>query len=355
MAALSKTWISRMRQRVFFRCLAGPIVLLVSALFTTVEAGSPPDRWALLDESTVLDTKTGLAWSRNDNGHDVTWPQAAKLCADRPGRWRMPHIEELANIYDATGTQRAPCGGKSMCGVSTLFGLTAEWVWSADAVGKDGSDGDELAWGLLFVNGTRSKSVQYAADRSRALCVRTSSQRVPQTLPAPEEQTLPIDQSHTAVIFSWAHHGYSHPVARLEQVKGTLRWNRLNIRQSFVEVSLPLTGLRTGDDALDRRLRGADFFDAARNPTITFKSTQIIPKTGSSEFELIGELTVNGTTQPVTLQAKINAISDEPGQPTRAGFDADGVLRRSDFGVSRYVPMISDEISIHITLEAHPE
>jgi polyisoprenoid-binding protein YceI len=249
-----------------------------------------------------------------------------------------------------------PCGAKAVCKVPELFNLSEAWLWSADAVGTDGSDGNELAWGLLLVNGTRTKSVQYAADRSRALCVRSSRASHPTKFdPQPDEEALPIDQSHTAVIFSWVHHGYSHPIARLEQVQGVVHWNRADIRRSSVEATLPLEGLRTGDAALDKRLRGADFFDSPRNPVISFRSTQVIPKTGSDEFDLIGDLTISGTTHPVTLRAKVNAIKDEPGEQLRAGFDADGVLRRSEFGVSRYVPMISDEIAIHITLEAHPE
>jgi hypothetical protein len=63
--------------------------------------------------------------------------------------------------------------------------------------------------------------------------------------------------------------------------------------------------------------------------------------------------TVHGVTKPVALLAKINKVTQEPGESPRTGFDADGDLRRSDFGLGRYVPMIADEIAIHITLEAH--
>ncbi len=166
---------------------------------------------------------------------------------------------------------------------------------------------------------------------------------------------LPIDQSHTAVVFSWNHRGMSHPMARLEQLTGTVFWNRMDLGRSSVEVTLPLEGLRTGDDALNRRLRGADFFDSANFPTITFKSTGIVSKAGTNELTMVGALTVHGVTQPVTLDAKINQVEQEPGETPRVGFDADGVLRRSDFGLSRYVPMVGDEIAIHITLEAHAE
>jgi polyisoprenoid-binding protein YceI len=323
-----------------------------SSAFATTSA-SP--RWVAADEQVVQDTLTRLEWTRADNGYDIDWTHAKEFCNHLPGKWRLPTIDELAAIYESSKAAGASCGA-SRCGTSAPFRLSAEWFWSADAVGNDGSDGAELAWGFLMVNGARTKSVQYAGDGSRALCVRASArvkqvQRVEQNPIA----NLAIDPSHTAIIFSWTHHGFSHPLARLEQPSGTLLWNRANLAQSSVEVSLPLEGLRTGDDDLNKRLGGSDFFDAAHYPTITFKSTEIMPRIGTNEFTLVGALTVHGTTKAVTLMAKINAVRDELGQPPQIGFDADGVLRRSDFGLSRYVPMVSDEIAIHITLEARSE
>lgn len=318
----------------------------------TTQAASP---WLAADSFALQDARTGLEWTRADNGYDIDWTDAKQFCAHLPGKWRLPTIAELAAVYERSKAAGASCGA-SRCDISGPFRLSAEWFWSADAVGTDGSDGAELAWGLLMVNGARTKSVQYAGDGSRALCVRPYA-RAKQVELLQESPTaiLAIDPSHTAIIFSWSHHGFSHPLARFEQPSGVLHWSRSDLSQSSVEVTLPLEGLRTGDDDLNKRLRGSDFFDAFHYPTITFKSTEILPRPGANEFTLIGALTVHGTTRPVTLLAKFNSVKDEPGQPPQMGFDADGVLRRSDFGVSRYVPMVSDEIAIHITLEARSE
>ena len=70
---------------------------------------------------------------------------------------------------------------------------------------------------------------------------------------------------------------------------------------------------------------------------------------------MVGSLTVHGISKPVTLFAKINRIVQDPGEQVWIGFDADGILRRSDFGLDRYVPLVGDEIAIHITIEAHAE
>jgi polyisoprenoid-binding protein YceI len=162
---------------------------------------------------------------------------------------------------------------------------------------------------------------------------------------------MAIDPSHTAVIFSWNHRGFSHPVARFEKISGNLILDRADPTRSSVSLTLGLDGLRTGDDALDKRLKGAEFFDAARYPRMTFRSTKI-EALGPNALRITGNLTVRDVTKPVILNARINKVSEGSESKVTAGFDADTLLRRSDFGVSRYVPMVSDEISVHITVEA---
>jgi polyisoprenoid-binding protein YceI len=167
-------------------------------------------------------------------------------------------------------------------------------------------------------------------------------------------ETLAIDPSHTAVIFSWNHRGFSHPVARLERISGNVLLDRYDMTKSSVSVTLPLDGLRTGDDALDRRVKGAEFLDATLYPVITFKSTKI-ESAGNNALKMTGDLSVHGVTKSVELDVKVNKISAASDHDMAAGFDADVVLRRSDFGAGRYVPMTGDELSVHITLEAAKE
>jgi polyisoprenoid-binding protein YceI len=167
-------------------------------------------------------------------------------------------------------------------------------------------------------------------------------------------ETLPIDPSHTAVIFSWNHRGFSHPIARLERISGDVLLDRSDMTKSSVSVTLPVDGLRTGSDRLDKRLKGAEFLDAATYPTITFKSTKI-ETAGTHALKMTGDLSVHGITQSVVLDVTINKVSSGSDNKMTAGFDADVMLRRSDFGVGRYVPMTGDELSVHITLEATQE
>jgi polyisoprenoid-binding protein YceI len=165
-------------------------------------------------------------------------------------------------------------------------------------------------------------------------------------------QTFNIDPNHTQVSFTYSHFGFSNPTGRLEDIKGTAVVDQADWAKSSVNVTMPLSGLHTGVPKLDEHLKTPDFFDAAKFPDVTFKSAKVT-KTGANTLDIAGELTAHGVTKPVTLHARINKIGENKmiGSQT-AGFDADTTLMRSEFGLTKYVPMVSDEVHIHITLSA---
>jgi polyisoprenoid-binding protein YceI len=114
---------------------------------------------------------------------------------------------------------------------------------------------------------------------------------------------------------------------------------------------LPLSGLDTHVTALDTHLKEPDFFDADKFPTATFKSTKVQPL-GGDKFTVTGDLTVHGITKSIVLDATLNKVGPHPMTNAQSiGFDATGSLKRSDFGVAKYVPNVSDEITIRITTE----
>ena len=163
--------------------------------------------------------------------------------------------------------------------------------------------------------------------------------------------TYKLDPGHTMVLFSWNHFGYSNPVADFGLGEGTLVFDEQHLAQSSVEVTLPLANLDTHVPALDKHLKEADFFDADKYPTVTFKSTKVQPL-GGHKFKVTGDLTVHGVTKPVVLDATLNKVGPHPMTKAQAiGFDATTTLKRADFGVGAYVPNVSDEITIRITTE----
>ena len=161
-----------------------------------------------------------------------------------------------------------------------------------------------------------------------------------------------IDANHTNVVAGWNHFGFSNPTARFGQVDGVIVYDAANVGQSSVKVTIPLSGINSGVAKLDEHLRSSDFFDAEQFPTITFNSTRT-EAAGDNKLRVAGDLTVHGVTRPVVLDVTLNKAGEHPnGKRAAIGFDASTTIKRSDFGIDKYVPNVSDEITIRITTEA---
>lgn len=161
-----------------------------------------------------------------------------------------------------------------------------------------------------------------------------------------------IDANHTNVVAGWNHFGFSNPTARFGQVDGVIVHDADNVGQSSVKVTIPLSGIDTGVPDLDEHLRSADFFDAEKFPTITFNSTKA-EAAGENKLRVFGDLTVHGVTKPVVLDVTLNKSGVHPlGKRAAIGFDASTTIKRSEFGINKYVPNVSDDITIRITTEA---
>lgn len=164
--------------------------------------------------------------------------------------------------------------------------------------------------------------------------------------------TYTIDPNHTDVVASWSHFGFSNPVAHFGDVDGAITYDAARPANSKVEVTLPLSGLESHVADFNDHLRSADFFDAARYPTITFKSTRVTPA-GKNRLKVAGNLTVRGITKPAVLDVTVNKVGEQPmAKRAAAGFDATTTLKRSDFGLDKYAPNVSDAVTIRITTEA---
>ncbi len=161
-----------------------------------------------------------------------------------------------------------------------------------------------------------------------------------------------IDGTHTQVQFSYSHFGYSTITGRFDQVSGEFDLDTQNLAKSKINVQIPISSISTGVDKLNAHLQSADFFDAGKYPTASFKST-MVHAVSDKELHVMGDLTIHGVTKPVALAVKINKIADHPMKKIpSAGFDASMTIKRSDFGIGAYVPAVSDDIKINITLEA---
>lgn len=168
-----------------------------------------------------------------------------------------------------------------------------------------------------------------------------------------------LDPEHTEVRFTWDHLGLSRQGGRFVDVTGRLDFDEARPEASKLSAIIKVASIWTGVAALDSQLaKSREFFDVGKFPTITFSSTDV-RQTSARTADVVGDLTINGQARPVVLNvtwnfagahpmAKINpAFSDQ----YVAGFSARTQIRRSDWGLTRTVPFVSDEIQITIETE----
>lgn len=169
-------------------------------------------------------------------------------------------------------------------------------------------------------------------------------------LAAPEKYVL--DPSHSQIVFSYTHLGFSTTHGMFAGFEGEIALDRENPAASSVSVSFPATSLITGWPARFEHFMTADFFGAEENPTVGFTSTAI-EVTGDKTAKITGDLTLNGVTRPVELNAVLNQAGMHPTEGKDwAGFSATATILRSDFDMGLYAPYISDEVALAISIEA---
>ncbi|MEE7596149.1 YceI family protein [Acinetobacter baumannii] len=161
-----------------------------------------------------------------------------------------------------------------------------------------------------------------------------------------------IDPTHTATVFSWNHFGFSTPSANFSDIQGVIKVDNAKPANSSVNVTIPLSSVNTNVPALDKEFQEEAWFNAAKYPNITFKSTKVETK-DKKHFKITGDLTVKGITKPVVLDAVLNKQGEHPMAKVPAiGFNATTSFNRSDFGLGNYVPNVGDKITVNITTEA---
>ena len=125
-------------------------------------------------------------------------------------------------------------------------------------------------------------------------------------------------------------------------------YDATDVTKSTVEVKLPLSGLNSFTAKFDEHLKSADFFDAAKFADATFKSTKV-EAAGTNKLTVTGDLTIKGITKPVTLDAEFYGAGANPmNKKENVGFVATGTIKRSDFGMGGFVPVVGDNVELKI-------
>ncbi|HPF79070.1 MAG TPA: YceI family protein [Alphaproteobacteria bacterium] len=160
-----------------------------------------------------------------------------------------------------------------------------------------------------------------------------------------------FDKAHTQIMFAVNHLGFSNSHGKFLDFDGYFEFNRGEPEKSKVEVTINTAGINMDDEKWDEHLKGADFFNVEKYPTMTFKSTKI-EVTGENTAKISGDLTILDKTNPVTLDVIFNKADKSPfGEKYVAGFSAKAGLKRSDYGMNYGLPMVGDDVSIMIEVE----
>lgn len=159
--------------------------------------------------------------------------------------------------------------------------------------------------------------------------------------------TYAVDAGHTLVTFRVNHLGFSMYHGQFGNPSGSLVIDPKKPTEAKVDISFPIDSVSTTSEALDKHLKGSDFFDAAKFPAGRFTSTAV--KVSGQTATITGNLTLKGVTRPVTLQARFVGAGPSPmGGKLNIGFSATTTVKRSDFGINYGIPMVSDNVDLTI-------
>ncbi len=164
-----------------------------------------------------------------------------------------------------------------------------------------------------------------------------------------ESGTYSIEPNHTRVMFGVSHIGFTTYYGDFPGASGTLDLQAKNPDASKLDITVPVANVWTPSEKLTGELKSDQWLDASKYPDMTFKSSKIA-KTGANTAKVMGDLTLHGVTKPVTLNVKFNAAGLNPlDKKYTTGFEVTGKIKRSDFGVKTYVPVIGDEVDLIIS------
>lgn len=172
------------------------------------------------------------------------------------------------------------------------------------------------------------------------------------TIASADAEKYVLDASHSQIVFSYNHLGYSTTYGMFSGFEGEIMFDQEDPATSSVSVSMPVKSMITGWEERFGHFMSPDFFGATDDEMVTFVSTSI-EVTGENTALITGDLTLNEVTKSVVLDAKLNQAGDHPmaGKPW-AGFDATTTLVRSEYNLGQFAPFVGDEVPVTISIEA---
>lgn len=168
------------------------------------------------------------------------------------------------------------------------------------------------------------------------------------------QETWQIDTSHTDASFSVRHMGIANVKGHFEKTTGTVTFEGDKLVSA--QASIDAASIKTRDDNRDNHLRSADFLDVENYPELTFRSTKVTEQ-GNGRYTVEGELTIRGTTRPVTLEAEVTPVITDPWGNQRRAITAETSINRKDWGLTwntildSGALLVGEKVTIHIEAE----
>ncbi|MEY8754926.1 YceI family protein [Peribacillus frigoritolerans] len=169
-----------------------------------------------------------------------------------------------------------------------------------------------------------------------------------------------VDPTHSAIEFSVKHMMIAKVKGSFNKFEASILANPSDLTTADIDFTVDVASIDTRNADRDNHLRSADFFDVEKNPTLTFKSTKIV-KTDEDEYDVTGNVTLNGVTQEETFSITFEGQGKDPWGNEKAGFSGKGKVKRSDYGLTYNAALetggvlIGDQITLTIEIEAAKE
>ena len=170
------------------------------------------------------------------------------------------------------------------------------------------------------------------------------------TLHATAAETYTVDTQHSYILFKVKHFGIGYSYGRIVTPTGSFTIDDASSSNSSVKMQVAAKNLFTGVEKRDKHLRSPDFFNVAKYPLISFKSTSV-KKIAEDTYEISGDLTLLGKVRPITVKVLQTGTGKDPFGKYRKGFETSFTIKRSEFGMDFMLGGVSDEVDLTVSVE----
>ncbi len=195
------------------------------------------------------------------------------------------------------------------------------------------------------------------ADSGKNIFAATESLSTETPLATTAAETYVVDPVHSSIGFSVRHLIINNIPGRFKEYNGTISYDAADITKSSVQFTAKVASIDTGVQQRDDHLRNADFFEVAKYPEMTFKSTRI-EKKGKGSFLAHGTFTLKGVSKEIAIPFKVFGPVNAPGGKVRIGVEAGLTINRQDYGITWSKTLdggglvVGNDVNILLNLEA---